>query len=68
MVPFGREAGRFKRGHDLAADGSCGRRRAVEAAVQERESVAGYRGIGALGMEIDKAAGVGLGFATDQSR
>ena len=63
LVPFGREADRFERGHDLAADASGGLRRAVETAIEQHQALARYGGVRALCVEVDEAAGVRAAFS-----
>ncbi|MET8760075.1 hypothetical protein [Lentzea sp. NPDC004782] len=46
------ETGRFESGHDLMTDGRGGLGRAVEAAVEQRQSTSGRGGLRALGVEV----------------
>src|SRR6478735_8082024 len=64
-VPLGAEADRFEGGHDLVADGRGGVGRAVEAAVEEHQALAGRGGVRALGVEVDEATGVGPALIAD---
>src|SRR6478752_9889706 len=64
-VPLGAEADRFEGGHDLVADGRGGVGRAVEAAVEEHQALAGRGGVRALGVEVDETTGARPAFFTD---